>query len=68
MGCRRANARSAGLRLGNRARNVEGKRTTGNLPQVSVLTTLQGASLTVREEVGKRLAVVALTSLGRISR
>lgn len=36
---------------------VEGKWTTGNLPQVSSLTTLQGGTLTVREEEGKRFTI-----------
>jgi len=36
---------------------VEGKWTTGNLPQVSSLTTLQGGTLTVHEEEGKRFAI-----------
>ncbi len=36
---------------------VEGMWTTGNLPQVSNLTTLQGGTLTVHEEEGKRFAI-----------
>jgi uncharacterized surface protein with fasciclin (FAS1) repeats len=36
---------------------VEGKWTTGNLPQVTSLTTLQGSSLTIREEDAKRFTI-----------
>jgi uncharacterized surface protein with fasciclin (FAS1) repeats len=36
---------------------VEGQWTTGNLPQVSSLTTLQGKTLTVHEEEGKLFTI-----------
>jgi len=36
---------------------VEGKWTTGNLPQVTSLVSLQGGLLTIREDEGKRFSV-----------